>query len=191
MKKLFSTLNLKIIFINSFNSIITQLLSFFIKYYFSVKLFFKHTMMFHRLTDTADTRRVTRNFSGQGVFLELGHFHKHSTTTQERKAPQGKNHRYFCLETLHFKWEILPIGDHSQGIFTQIMVLLSNFWKRAGETSLPPSPPPPSSYAPAHSCICKWYSFPNTSISYNSVASHFNLYVFVLSTQEIKFWLIH
>ena len=60
-------------------------------------------MMFHRLTDTADIRRVTRNFSGQGVFLELGHFDKHSTTTEERKAPQGKTHRYFCLETLHFK----------------------------------------------------------------------------------------
>ena len=39
-------------------------------------------------------------FQGRGVFLELGHFDKHSPTTQERKAPQGKNIRFFRLETL-------------------------------------------------------------------------------------------
>ena len=37
---------------------------------------------------------------GKRVFLELGHFDKHSPTTQERKAPQGKNLRFFRLETL-------------------------------------------------------------------------------------------
>ena len=30
-------------------------------------------------------------FQGRGVFLELGHFDKHSPTTQERKFPRGKN----------------------------------------------------------------------------------------------------
>ena len=37
---------------------------------------------------------------GRGAFLELGHLDKHSLTTQERKAPQGKNLHFFCLETL-------------------------------------------------------------------------------------------
>ena len=46
-------------------------------------------------------RRVTRSFLGQGVFLESGHFDKHSATTQETKAPQGKNLRFFRLETLN------------------------------------------------------------------------------------------
>ena len=32
--------------------------------------------------------------------MELGHLDKHSRTTQKRKAPQGKYHRCFCLETL-------------------------------------------------------------------------------------------
>ena len=37
-------------------------------------------------------------FRAWGVLLELGHLHKDSPTTQERKAAQGKNHRIFCLE---------------------------------------------------------------------------------------------
>ena len=45
-------------------------------------------------------RLVNRNFLGRGVFLELGHLDKHSTTTQEKKAPHGKNHGFFCLESL-------------------------------------------------------------------------------------------
>ena len=32
--------------------------------------------------------------------MELGHFDKHSSTTQERKTPQGKNFWFFRLETL-------------------------------------------------------------------------------------------
>ena len=67
--------------------------------------------------------------------MELGHFDKHSPTTQGKKAPQEKNIRFFRLETL-------PIHDHNQGIF---FLKFFQFLKRAGETS----PPPPSSYAPA------------------------------------------
>ena len=77
------------------------------------------------------------------VFLELGHFDKHSPTTQERKAPQGKNIRFFRLETLkncilneNFTHRWPQLGH----FFPQIMALFSNFWKRAGETS-PPLPP--------------------------------------------------
>ena len=68
-------------------------------------------------------------FKGRGVFLELGHFAKHSPITQERKAPQGKIIRFFRLET--FK---------NQGIFFHRSGHFSNFWRRAGETS-PPSLP--------------------------------------------------
>ena len=62
--------------------------------------------------------------------MELGHLHKDLPTTQEKKAPQGKNHRFFCLE-------ISPIDDRNQGILPQIKALFSNFRKRAGETSPP------------------------------------------------------
>ena len=40
-------------------------------------------------------RRVTRNFLGQGAFLELGHFDKYSHKTGDRKVPQGKNPLFF------------------------------------------------------------------------------------------------
>ena len=42
---------------------------------------------------------------------------------------------------MHFKWEILPIDDHNQGLFPKIRALFSNLRKRAGETSPPPLPP--------------------------------------------------
>ena len=42
-------------------------------------------------------RRVSRNFLGQGSFLELGHFFNNSPTTKERKSPQGKNLYFFLL----------------------------------------------------------------------------------------------
>ena len=35
-----------------------------------------------------------------GVFLELGHFDKQSSTTRERKTLQGKNVQFFLLENL-------------------------------------------------------------------------------------------
>ena len=35
-----------------------------------------------------------------GVFLELGHFDKHPSTTQETKVPQGKNLRIYFQEAL-------------------------------------------------------------------------------------------
>ena len=34
-----------------------------------------------------------------GIFLELGHFDKHSPTVQE-KSLAGKKYAFFCLETL-------------------------------------------------------------------------------------------
>ena len=92
-------------------------------------------------------KRLTRNFLGQRSFLGIRHFDKHSPTTQERKAPQGKNLRFFRLETLKncilnenftHRW---PQSGH---FFPQIRALFSNFWKRAGETYHPPA----SSYAP-------------------------------------------
>ena len=46
------------------------------------------------------TRRVTRNFLGQGSFLGIRHFKKHSPSTRERKVPRGKKSRFFRLETL-------------------------------------------------------------------------------------------
>ena len=63
--------------------------------------------------------------------MELGHFDKHSSTTQERKAPQAKSLPFFRPETLNFthRW---PQSGH---FFPQISALFSNFWKRAEETS--------------------------------------------------------
>ena len=42
---------------------------------------------------------------GKGVFLELGHFDKHSSTTQKRRALQGKISGFSPRKTLkmHFK----------------------------------------------------------------------------------------
>ena len=39
-------------------------------------------------------------FTGNRVFLKLGHFDKDSRTARERKDPQRKNLRYFRLKTL-------------------------------------------------------------------------------------------
>ena len=39
-------------------------------------------------------------FTGNRVFFKLGHFHKDSRTARARKDPQGKNIRFFGLETL-------------------------------------------------------------------------------------------
>ena len=85
-------------------------------------------------------RCVTRIFQGRGVFLENGHFDKHSPIARERKAPQGKNLRVFCLETLKnvilndkFYLKMTIIRE----FFLQIRALFSNFQKRARETSPP------------------------------------------------------
>ena len=66
---------------------------------------------------------------------------------RERKSPQGKNLRVFCLETLKnfilndkFYLKMTAI----MAFFLHIRALFPNFQKRAGETS------PPSSYAPEH-----------------------------------------
>ena len=102
--------------------------------------------------------------------MELGHLHKDSPKTQERKAPQGKNHRFFCLETLNKC--IFPIDDHNQGISPQIRAFFSNFWKRAGETS----PLLPSSYAPVNGGLIRWIHI----FDYNTfllLCKHLSLYV--------------
>ena len=39
-------------------------------------------------------------FTGNRVFSKLGHFDKDSSTARARKDPQGKNIRFFRLETL-------------------------------------------------------------------------------------------
>ena len=79
--------------------------------------------------------------------MELGHFDKHSPTTQERKAPQVKNYRFFRLETLKnciLNEKFYPKVITIRAFFPQIRALFSNFRKRTGQTSSPP----PSSYAP-------------------------------------------
>ena len=45
-------------------------------------------------------RRVTRNFKGQEVFLELGHSDKHSPITHVRKSSQRKNIWFLYSEGL-------------------------------------------------------------------------------------------
>ena len=52
------------------------------------------------LYDTEDIRRATRNFSGQGRFVKLGHFDNISSKILERRAPQGKILELFFLGTL-------------------------------------------------------------------------------------------
>ena len=80
--------------------------------------------------------------------MELGHFNKHAPIARERKAPQDKNLRVFCLGTLKnfilndkFYLKMTTI----RAFFLEIRALFSNFQKRAGKTSSPP----PSSYPPA------------------------------------------
>ena len=65
-----------------------------------------------------------------------------SSTTHERKAPQGKNMAFFLVKTLKttFKMRNLTQDGHNQGIFfSKIRALFSNIWKRAREAS--PCPP--------------------------------------------------
>ena len=83
--------------------------------------------------------------------MELGHLDKHSLTTQERKAPQGKNLQFFCLETLKSGHFFLKLGQ-----FFPI------FKKGRGDP-----PCPPSSYAPAALGRClefTWF-FANFSLA--------------------------
>ena len=81
--------------------------------------------------------------------MELGHLDKHALTTQERKAPQGKNLQFFCLE-----------NSKIRAFFPQIRAVFFLFLKRVGET-------PPSSYAPAALGRClefAWF-FANFSLA--------------------------
>ena len=80
--------------------------------------------------------------------MELGHVAKHSPTTRERKASQGKDLRFFRLETL--KNFVLNEKCYAQMttikiFFLQIKVHFFQFSKMSGGDL----PLPPSSYAPA------------------------------------------
>ena len=48
---------------------------------------------------------LTKSLSRQGVFFELGHFDKHSSTAQERRSLQGKISVFFPGKTgkMYFK----------------------------------------------------------------------------------------
>ena len=77
-------------------------------------------------------------FRAWGVFLELGHLDKHSPTTQEKKAPQGKDHQFFCQKTLNIfilNEKFYPKMITIRAFFLQIRALFPNFRKRAWETS--------------------------------------------------------
>ena len=63
------------------------------------------------------------------IFLELGHFDKHSPTTPERKTPQMTR--------------TLPTDGQNQGIFSTNQVIFFQFLKKGREDL----PLPPSSYA--------------------------------------------
>ena len=74
--------------------------------------------------------------------------------TYERKAPQVEISEIFFLDTLkqHFKREIKPIDEPSQGIFFPKSGHFSlNFEK--GQGDLPP--PAPASYAPVRANLSK------------------------------------
>ena len=83
-------------------------------------------------------------FQGRGVFLELGHFVKHSPKTREKKCRREKI-SIFCLETLEnfiSNEKFYPQMTTIRAFFLQIRALFSDFRKREGETSLPPPHPP-------------------------------------------------
>ena len=75
-----------------------------------MKIFSKHEIMVrHRVQNLISINKVrfllgvvvnglTGAYLGRGIFL--GHLNKNPPTAQERKALQGKNHQFFCLETL-------------------------------------------------------------------------------------------
>ena len=78
-------------------------------------------------------------FSEQGSFIEiLGHLDKHSPTTQEWKAPQGKIIWFFdwkLLKNFILNEKFYLLMTTIRTSFLQIRALFFNFWKRAGETS--------------------------------------------------------
>ena len=95
--------------------------------------------------------RTNKSFC-RGVFFELGHFDKHSRTTPERKARQGKNLRVFPLETLKnfiLIEKLYPQMTTIRAFFLQLGRFFSNFRKRARKTS----PPPPPSSLQLRACI--------------------------------------
>ena len=87
-------------------------------------------------------RRATRIFLGQRSLFGISGLRQTFTysTKKKKKTPQGKNSRFFHLETL----KIFILNDKFylqmttiRAFFLQIRALFSNFKKRAGETSTP------------------------------------------------------
>ena len=80
-------------------------------------------------------------FQGRGVFLEFWLFDEHSPTAQERKAPQGKNIRFFHLETLKnciLNGKYYPQMTTIRTFFPKLGHLYPIFKKEQGR--LPPYP---------------------------------------------------
>ena len=74
--------------------------------------------------------------------MELGNLQKDSPTTQERQTPQGKNHQFFCLETLKnciLNEEFYPQMTTIRAFTPKLGHVFSIFEKGQGR----PSPPPP------------------------------------------------
>ena len=106
------------------------------------------------------TKLVSTMQARNQEFFRAGEFSRNqgtsiniSSTTYEKKAPQGKNMFFFLLETLKtiFKMRNLTTQDgHNHGIFFQNYGTFFQFLKK-GRGELPPFPP--SSYVPAMATI--------------------------------------
>ena len=105
-----------------------------------------------------------------GIFLEWGwHFNKHSPTRQDRKAPQGKNLLFFCLETLKkcvlnekftHRWPQSGHFFHKLGHFFPI------FEKGQGR---PPSPTPPPLVSSRYLILFLLYSVDTAPLMFNFI----------------------
>ena len=95
-------------------------------------------LAFELAVDLAVTnRRVTRIFLGRGVFLELGHFDKHSPWQEKEKPRRLKISGSFAWKLKNFilNDKFYLKTTTIRAFFLQIRALFSNFQKRAGETS--------------------------------------------------------
>ena len=106
---------------------------------FPQRCFLKNKFFWQILPHPRDWYQArNQEFFRAGEFSgNMGTSIKHSPITQEGKAPQEKYIRIFRLETLKncilnenftHRW---PQSGH---FFLQISAILTNFWKRAGET---------------------------------------------------------
>ena len=95
------------------------------------------------------SRRVTRNFSGQGSFLGIRALRWTIIYGTRKNGPQGKISIFFSWKNKNcaLNETFNPLMTTIRASFPEGKPLFSNFRKRADETSTPP----PSSYA---SCFC-------------------------------------